>query len=264
MPLKSGEVYFPMMTTASKALLFLLLIFVLGGCALFQVQKKELSVMQQAVRDRLLKLQVTEFLAQTAKEHFQSEKAVALFSLNTGYRDVWSVEKDPALEVLEEAIRYGLTVLSSDPQGTAEKLIGAKLDFLTACALLNLKNASLGSSDGNYRDHLSALGMMTGWESKKILEYAVLPLEEGEVSPFRIDPVSERLLDEKGNGAAFDAASELYRRPDVARLRRAELLRRAMLNRYLLQIKSSGSVNFPELKIAVWRGKLFSEFFKDL
>ena len=253
-----------MMTTASKALLFLLLIFVLGGCALFQPQKIELSVMQQAVRDRLLKLQVTEFLAQTAKEHFQSEKAVALFSLKTGYRDSWGVEKDPALEVLEEAIRYGLTVLASDPQATAEKLIGEKLDFLTACALLNLKHAPLGNSDGNYRDYQSALGMMTGWKSKKILEYAVLALEEGEVSPFRIDPASERLLDEKGNAAAFDTASELYRRPDEARLRRAELLRRAMLNRYLLQIKSSGSVNYPELKIAVWRGKLFSGVFKGL
>ena len=247
-------------TVSEKIFCFLFLLLFAGGCVAFQQPENTLSAMQQAVRSRLLKFQATEFLAQTARERFQSEKAVTVFTLKTGYKETWNVETDPALEVLEEAIRYGLTVAASDPQGTAEKVTGAKLDFMTSCKLLKLKHAAPSAR----RDHLAELELMTGWERKKIEQFANLPLEAGEIAPFHIDLASERLLDEKGNAAAFDLAADLYRHTNEARLRQAERFRRAMLNRYLLQIKSSGNINFPELKTALWRGRLFSEFFKEL
>ena len=251
-----------MKATVSEKLFCLLLLALLGGgCVQLQQEEKALPVMQQAVRSRLLKFQATELLAQAAKERFQSEKAVTVFTLKTGYKETWNAETDPALEVLEEAIRYGLTVLSADPQKTAEKVTGAKLDFMTACKVLKLKHASSSSSR---RDSLAELELMTGWERKKIEQFAAFALETGDIAPFHIDLASERLLDEKGNAAAFDLAADLYRHTNEAKLRQAERLRRAMLNRYLLQIKSSGNINFPELKTALWRGRLFSDFFKEL
>ena len=251
-----------MKATVSEKLFCLLLLALLGGgCVQLQQEEKALPVMQQAVRSRLLKFQATELLAQAAKERFQSEKAVTVFTLKTGYKETWNAETDPALEVLEEAIRYGLTVLSADPQKTAEKVTGAKLDFMTACKVLKLKHTSSSSSR---RDSLAELELMTGWERKKIEQFAAFALETGDIAPFHIDLASERLLDEKGNAAAFDLAADLYRHTNEAKLRQAERLRRAMLNRYLLQIKSSGNINFPELKTALWRGRLFSDFFKEL
>lgn len=258
---KYGEEHFPMGITAFKrgiSFLFFFL-FLTSGCALLQTEEKTLERLQATVRRRLLALQVNEFLSGTAKERFQPGKAAEVFALGTGYQaGGQKVGSDPALQILEDAICYGLTVLAPDPEKTAKKLIGARLDFITLCRLVDLQTKHTGSR----QDHTAELAMMTGLSSEKIRSFAAairLPVEEPPL--YAISPAAERMLDEKGNRAAFDLAAEIYRHVDEGKLRNAERLRRAMLNRYLLQIKSSGSVNFPELKIAVWRGKLFAGFF---
>jgi hypothetical protein len=95
-------------------------------------------------------------------------------------------------------------------------------------------------------------------------DYDSIRLTVEDVPLFPISSAAERLLDEKGHKAAFDLAAEIYRHVDEGKLRNAERLRRAILNRYLMQIKSSGTRKIPELSIARQRGKLFAEFFKEL
>ena len=250
-----------MKATASGKIFFLILFlgFLCSGCNCFVPEKKSLEQLQEAVRSRILKLQVTEFLAETAQERFQSEKSALIFSFKTGYQEeLATVENDLALQVLEEALRYGLTALSSNPRETAEKLVARRLDFMTLCALVNLQKKK------NSSDRISSLVMLSGWESEKVKSYADIPLPENEFAFFTIDRASERLLDEQGNKAAFDLASDIYRNVEESKLRQAERLRRAIINRYLMQIKSSGTQRTPELLIALQRGKLFDSFFSAL
>lgn len=232
-----------------------------AGCACFRAEEKSLEVLQEAVRSRMLKLQVTEFLAETANERFRSEKAPWVFSLKTGYQEqVWSVENDLALQVIEDALRYGLAVSSSDPQSAAEKLISARLDFLSVCALVNLQKQTAASSV----DAAASLMALSGWSMEKVNSYRQVPLSEVGAPFYAIDLSSERLLEQQGGSAAFDLAADIYRNVDESTLRKAERLRRAMLNRYLMQIKSSGTQKSPELQKAVWRGKMFDSFFTAL
>ena len=247
-----------MKATASAKNFFLILFLGLlcSGCVFFVPERKSLEKLQSAVRSRMLKLQVTEFLAETARERFQSEKSALIFSLKTGYQEEQAtLENDLALQVLEDALRYGLTVSSTNPRSAAEKLIGGRLDFMTLCALVNLQKKK------NSSDHISSIAMLTGWESEKVKGYAAAPLPDAEFVFFAIDRTSERLLDEQGNKAAFDLAADIYRTVEESKLRQAERLRRAILNRYLMQIKSSGPQRTPELLIALQRGKLFAGFF---
>lgn len=250
-----------MKATASGKIFFLILFLGLlcSGCNCFSPEKKSLEQLQKAVRSRMLKLQVTEFLAETARERFQSEKSALVFSFKTGYQEEQTtVENDLALQILEEAIRYGLTALSARPRETAEKLIARRLDFMTLCALVNLQKKK------NSSDQISSLAMLSGWESEKVKGFAAAPLPDAEFAFFAIDRSSERLLDEQGNKAAFDLAADIYRNVEESKLRQAERLHRAMINRYLMQIKSSGPQGNPELLIALQRGKLFDSFFSAL
>ena len=242
-------------------LLFVLLLAV-SGCALFREKEVTLTALQKTVRQRLWALQVSEFLSGTAKERFQPGKAAEIFALGTGYQaGGQTVSSDPALQILEDAVSYGLTVLAFDPKKTAEKLIAARLDLTTLCCLIDLQKKDPRS----LRDHTAELAMMTGREPEQIKKIASsIRLTVEDVPLFPISSAAERLLDEKGNKAAFDLAAEIYRHVDEGKLRNAERLRRAILNRYLMQIKSSGTRKIPELSIASQRGKLFAEFFKEL
>ena len=218
-----------------------------------------LDVTQHAVRARMLKLQTGELLAQTASERYSPRLSTEVLSMANGYQgQSWSMENDPALQVLENAIAYGLVALSPAPAETAEKVSAAVLDFGTALRLLKLKR-----SPGN-SDLAAELAMMTGWGSDKVRKYAEAPLPEIRISLFPVYPEAERELLEKGESAAFHAAAVIYRIPSEAGIRHAERLRRALLNRYLMQGKSPGAETTPELRITYLRGRIFEKLLPPL
>lgn len=251
-----------MRNTASveKVLLFLTLCGIFCGCArLGSDILPPLCVTQHAVRARMLKLQTGELLAQTAKERYSPRLSSEVLAMANGYQgQSWSMENDPALQVLENAIAYGLVALSSAPAETAEKVSAALLDYNTAQRLLKLKK-----TPGN-SDLAAELAMMTGWGSDKVRKYAGAPLPEIKISLFPVYSEAERELLEKGEAAAFHAAAAIYRLPSEAGLRHGERLRRALLNRYLMQTKSPGAETTPELRITYLRGRIFEKLLPSL
>ena len=257
--LRSGAEFFRMMNTVSSKIILLLLLFLFvsgTGCSLLQFrEERSLAVLQSAVRQRMLKLQSSELLVSAAQERYKPGKAAEVFALGAGYQEQHSnVEKDLALQVLEQSITYALMVLSRNPEETAEKLTAASLDYGTALRLLKLQSRDRALQ---LSDAAAELAMMTGWSMEKVNSYASALLPEIRTGLFPVYPEAERLLNEKGNAAAFEAASELYRTPGEAELFKCERLRRAILNRYLMQTKSPGGETTPELRIAVWRSRLF-------
>ncbi|MBR2372621.1 MAG: hypothetical protein IKA87_00155 [Lentisphaeria bacterium] len=246
-------------TVSVKGILFFLILsMLLCGCTkVNSVFSTALEDTQYAVRQRMLKLQTGELLFKTADERYTPKLANKVITLSSGYQDqTWNVENDPALEVLENALVYALVVLSPDPAAAAEKLSGAMLDYGSASRVLKLqKNRFKNSSDV-----VAELVMMTGWSNEKVKKYASASLPEVKIDIFPLYPEAEHLLNEKGHAAAFQTAAELYRMPSDSTVRKAEQLRRAILNRYLMQIKSSGSKIAPELRIAYWRGQIFAPF----
>ena len=247
-------------TAFSKGLLlFIFCLLAGGGCLNFTPEEQTLETLQRAVRQRMLKLQTTELLAAAAQEHYKPAKAAEIFAWESGYGErKWSVGSDPALQVLENAIAYGLVATSRTPEKTAEQVTGAVLDYGTALSFLKLRTEKERSA---LSDRITELAVMTGWSREKVEGCLTIPLPEVSADFFPIRPETERLLNERGVGAVFRTAAELYRKPSAAGLLQAERMRQALLNRYLLQIKISGTHGLPELFIAVQRGKLFSEFF---
>ena len=66
-----------------------------------------LDVTQHAVRARMLKLQTGELLAQTASERYSPRLSTEVLSMANGYQgQSWSMENDPALQVLENALAW--------------------------------------------------------------------------------------------------------------------------------------------------------------
>lgn len=252
-------------TVFSKTLLFLTVLFFLWGtgCSLLLCREEHtLAELRSAVHRRMLKLQTTELLAATAQERYNPGKSAEILALGGGYQEQqWNVETDLALQVLEQAITYALMVLSSKPEETAEKLTAASLDYSVALRLLKLKGEERLSPTA---DVAAELVMMTNWSLEKVNSYASVPLPDIKAELFPVYPDAERLLNEKGNAAAFDAAAELYRTPLEAVLFKCERLRRAILNRYLMQTKSPGAEITPELRIAFWRGRLFQSLLPPL
>lgn len=245
-------------TVSNKIFLFLLFTFFLWGtgCSLLPYrEERSLAVLQSAVRQRMLQLQKTELISAAAQERYNPGKAAEIFALGAGYQEQqWSVESDLALRVLEQSITYAFMVLSPDPEKSAEKLIAASLDYGTALRLLKLQRKEY-SPQAN--DVAAELAMMTGWSLKKVNSYVSVPLPEIKSGLFPIYPEAERLLNEMGKSAAFEVAAELYRTPREPVLFKCERLRRAILNRYLMQAKSPGAEITPELRIAFWRSRLF-------
>ena len=247
-----------MMNTVSSKILFLLLLLFLvtgSGCLFVSGNEKSLETLQAAVRERMLKLQSSELLAEAAQERYNPRKAAELLTMKEELLSrQWSVENDPGLQALEDAIVYALLATSSRPEKTAEKVTAARLDYGTALRLLKLKNADTGSS----ADIAAELAMMTNWSSEKIRTFIALPLPPVSTELFPLDPASEELLNKEGASASFRLATGLYRNPSYGAVLKAERLRRAILNRTLMQIKSPGAEMTPELYIAFRRSRLFS------
>lgn len=251
-------------TVFSKRVFFLLFsLFLLGtGCSLLYREEPGLALLQSAVRHRMLKLQKTELLASAAQERYDPVKAAEIFALGAGYQERQkSVEKDLALQVLEQSITYALMVLSRNPEETAEKISVAFLDYGTALRLLKLQSKEYSRLSN---DVAAELAMMSGWSLEKVNSYASVPLPEIRRGLFPVYPDAEQLLNKKGNAAAFEVAAELYRTPREAALLKCERLRRAILNRYLMQTKSPGNEVTPELRIAFWRSRLFQSLLPPL
>ena len=243
-----------MNTVFSKTIFFLLLCFFLGGgCVIPSGEERTLEKLRYAVRLRMLNVQRSDLLSSAAQERYNPRKAAACFDLGSGYQEqVWRVDNDPALQVLEDAISYALLAVSDTLEKTAEKLTAAQLDYGTNIRFLKLKS---GKSS---LDSAAELAMMTGWSTDKVNSFVSVPLPEIKFELFPLYPETERLLNEKGRAAAFQTAAELYRTPSKAGILKAERLRRAILNRVLMQTKSSGPEMTPELYIAFWRSRIFS------
>ena len=244
----------------------ILTIFISGAvlCGCLAPDSSRMSGLEHtryAVRKQMLKLQRDELLAKSANEHYAPHSAAEILTLANDYQEqMWRIDNDPALQILEDAISYAVVVLAQDPSAAAKKLSAAMLDYGTAVRMLNLKYGRGGSA----LDLVAELAMMTGWDSDKVRKYAAAPLPEVKVEIFPIYAEAERMLKEKGNSSAFQVAAELYRIPSGALLRKAEQLRRAMLNRYLMQTKSPEAKMTPELRIAHWRGQLFVPFIPSI
>lgn len=250
-------------TVSVKFIFFLILSnCIFCGCANYCSDAlPPLYQVRQAVRKRMLKIQSDELLSRTANEHYAPHSAGEILSLASGYQSgMWSVENDPALQSLENAIAYALVVLSSHPAATAEKLSSASLDYGTALRILKIQKGS----DDSVLNSTAELVMMTGWTNSKVRKFAAFPLPDLKIEIFPIYPEAERLLNEKGRSAAFQTAAELYRIPSAFALHKAEQLRRAILNRYLIQAKSPGAKITPELRIAYWRGQIFASLMPPL
>lgn len=265
MLMRCAAVCSPMMSTVFAELrlllLFCFLLSAAGGCALFSREEVSFTSLQSAVKRQMLKLQSSELLAAAAQEKYQPRKAADVFAQGIGYQEnLWAPEKDPALQVLEEAIIYALIARSADPAAMAEKIIASQLDYGIGYRLVKLQKGS--ASERN--DAAAELAMMTGWSPAEVEKYIDAPLPAVKVEPFPLYYDAEQLLDEKGAAAAFETAAELYRAPDEAGVNRAERLRRALLNRILIQIKSPGAVITPELRIAFLRGRIFDGILKGI
>lgn len=248
--------------SVKTALLIIVSLCLFCGCADYCSDVlPPLYQVREAVRKRMLKLQSDELLARVANEHYAPHSAGEVLSLASGYQSgMWNVGNDPALQSLENAIAYALVVLSSHPTVTAEKLSRASLDYGTALRILKIQT---GSGD-SVINSTAELVMMTGWTNRKVRKFAAFPLPDLKIEIFPIYPEAERLLNEKGRSAAFQTAAELYRIPSDSALRKAEQLRRAILNRYLIQTKSPGAKITPELRVAYWRGQIFASLMPPL
>ena len=234
-------------------------VLLLAGC-LSRGGSDELTLadIQSRVRERMLKFQISETLNAVASERYEPVLAARAAALEGGYREGrWNAGDDPALQVLEDALAYALVVLSPRPAETAEKLTARKLDFAVA-----LRVSRLGKEkDGGAAAELS---MMTDWPVETVKRRAAVPLPPAETGFYPVHPESERLLDRYGHAAAFRVAADLYRTPSPGAARRAEQLRKAILNRYLMQTKNPGAEGGPELSAARLRGKLFDGVIEGL
>lgn len=255
--------FFLMTNTAfSKlALSFALLTVLNCGCVFLSGEKESLETLQRAVRQRMLKIQTTEMLTKAAQERYNPRMAGKMIALETGYSSSGGVGSDAALDTLENALRYALVVLDENPEKTAEKLTAEQLDYGTAVRFVKLKNDKWQFSS---EDITTELAFMSDWSADKVRKFAELPLPEMESELFPLYPEAEKLLNERGNASAFRVAAELYRNPSRPVAMKAERLRRAMLNRFLMQGKSPGGGFSVELYTASLRKKLFLSFFPDL
>ena len=219
-------------------------------------EENSLASLQFSVRQRMLKIQCPELLAETAQERYDPRKAVELLALKSGYlASQWNVENDPALQVLEDAIVFALVATSPKPEKTAEKVTVAKLDYGTAVRFLKLKSPS---GEWSSSDTAAELAMMSDWSGEKIKALTSLPLPGIETEFPPVDAASAQLLAKEGNLAAFAAATELYRDPSRENILKAERLRQGILKERSGQKKSPGTQVSPELYIAFWRSRLFS------
>ena len=238
-----------------------LLLFLNCGCALLPDGKEDLGTLQSAVRLRMLKLQTTELLTRTAQERYNPQMAGILLGLELEYQESPGAGNDAPLNALENAVAYALVVLSENPEKTAEKLTADLLDYGTAVRVVKLKNSGSGNKTW---DIITELAFMSDWSADKVKKMAASPLPERKIELFPLYPEAEQLLNERGSAAAFRAAAELYRHPSQAGVIKAERLRRAMLNRVLMQGKSPGKAFSPELYTASLRSRLFSKLLPAL
>ena len=245
--------------SAEKLLFILAAVLIFCGCRVFPGREvSALEAAQQAVRKRMLKLQTGELLSQTANERYAPRLSSEVLTMANSRQEQSQMENDPALQVLENAIAYGLVALSPHPAETAGKVSAALLDYGTALRLLKLRDSIQNS------DLAAELAMMTNWPPEKVRQYAAAPLPEIRAGMFPVYPEAERVLLEKGEAAAFYAAAEIYRIPSESGIRQAERLRRALLNRYLLQSRSPGAEITPELQAAALRGRIFEKLLPPL
>ncbi len=247
---------------SKSASLFALLTVLHCGCVFLAGEKESLETLQSAVRQRMLKIQTTELLTKTAQERYNPQMAGHILALETGYSSATGgIESDLALDALENAVIYALVVLSENPEKTAEKLTAELLDHGTAVRFVKLKNAKEKLAA---EDIVTELSFMSNWSAEKVRKIAALPLNGGGIEPYPLYPEAEQLLNERGSASAFRVAAELYRNPSSAGIMKAERLRRAILNRILMQTKSPGSELTPELYVAFRRSRLFAAFVPDL
>ena len=238
-----------MRNTLSVKYLILPLFCLLAGC-LSGDRTGELTLkqLQDRVRERMLKFQVTETLNTVASERYEPALASAVAALEGGYQEErWNAGDDPALQELEKALTYALVVLSPSPAVTAEKLAADQLDLAVALRVARLRR---GEKDGAAAE----LAMMTDWPVEKVKRWSAVPLPPAGKGLFPVHPESERLLDRYGNAAAFRMAADLYRTPSPGAVRQAERLRRAILNRYLLRSDSDRGEGSSAARL---RGRLF-------
>ena len=249
-------------TVFSKAVLCFALLWSLNcGCVFLSGEKESLETLQRAVRQRMLKIQTTEMLTKAAQERYNPRMAGKIIALETGYSASGGVGEDAALDALENALRYALVVLAENPETAAEKLTAEQLDYGTAVRFVKLK---YDKGKFSSEDITTELAFMSDWSAEKVRKFTALPLPEMESELFPLYPEAEKMLDERGGASAFRAAAELYRNPTRSAAMKAERLRRAMLNRFLMQGKSPGGGFSVELYTAALRKKLFPSFFPEL
>ena len=238
-----------MRNTLSVKFLILPLFCLLAGCLSNErAGEPTLKQLQDRVRERMLKFQVTETLNTVASERYEPALASAVAALEGGYQEErWNAGDDPALQELEKALTYALVVLSPTPAVTAEKLAADQLDLAVALRVARLRRGEKGGA-------AAELAMMTDWPVEKVKRWSAASLPPAGEGLFPVHPESERMLDRYGNAAAFRVAADLYRTPSPGAVRQAERLRRAILNRYLLRSDTDRGEGSSAARL---RGRLF-------